>query len=84
MGTVSPKERASASAISSMLWGIGASGGTFLAGLLLGAGTYLSLSSPMLIGSGVYLVAAIVFFLLFRGIPPPEETQLQPSGGRGS
>lgn len=73
MGTVSPHERASASAIPSMLWGIGASAGTFLAGLLLGGGTYLSLSSPILIGSGVYLAAAIVFFLLFRGIPPPEE-----------
>ena len=73
MGTVSPKERASASAISSMLWGIGASAGTFLAGFLLGGGTYLSLSLPILIGSGVYLVAAIVFFLLFRGNPPPEE-----------
>jgi len=75
MGTVNPQERASASAISSMLWGIGASVGTFLGGVLLGGGNYISLSSPMLIGGGVYLAAAIIFFMLFRGIPPPEEAQ---------
>lgn len=75
MGTVNLQERASASAISSMLWGIGASVGTFLGGILLGGGNYISLSSPMLIGGGVYLAAAIIFFMLFRGIPPPEEAQ---------
>lgn len=73
MGTVTAKERASASAISSMIWGIGASVGIFLAGYFLGGSGYSSVSAPILIGSAVYLASAAIFFMLFRSIPPPEE-----------
>lgn len=76
MGTVTPDERASASAISSMVWGIGASGGNFLGGLLLGGTSFVSVSAPLLIGAAVYLGSAIAFYFLFRRVPPPEETQL--------
>jgi hypothetical protein len=75
MGTVNSRERASASAISSMLWGIGASVGTFSGGILLGGENYISFSLQMIIGGVVYLAAAIIFFKLFRGTPPPEEEQ---------
>jgi MFS family permease len=73
MGTVTPQERASASAITSMIWGIGASAGTLVGGYLLGGSSYISLSSPILAGGAAYLGAAIIFFSLFRRIPLPEE-----------
>ena len=74
MGTVTPDERASASAISSMLWGVGSSVSTVLGGYLLGIGSYISMSASILIGAAVYLTSAIAFYFLFRGTPPPDET----------
>lgn len=74
MGTVTPEERASASAITSTIWGIGSSIGPVMAGYLLSGATFVSISAPLLIGAGIYLVSAIAFYLLFRRIPPPEET----------
>ena len=73
MGTVTAKERASASAISSTIWGIGSSIGPVMAGYLLGGVTFLSISAPLLIGAGVYLASAVAFYFLFRRTPPPEE-----------
>lgn len=79
MGTVTPEERASASAITYTIWGIGNSFGPILAGFFLSQVTFLALSAPLLIGGAVYLIAAVAFYLLFRGIPPPEEVFV-PSG----
>jgi MFS family permease len=73
MGTVTPEERASASAITSTIWGIGSSIGPVMAGYLLSGTTLVSMSAPLLIGAGIYLISAIAFYLLFRSIPPPEE-----------
>jgi MFS family permease len=73
MGTVAADERASASAITSTIWGIGSSTGPMLAGYLLSGTDYVSISAPLLIGSAIYLASAIVFYFLFRGTPPPEE-----------
>jgi MFS family permease len=75
MGTVTADERASASAITSTIWGIGSSVGPIFAGYLLGGTNYVSISAPLLIGSAIYLVSAIGFYFLFRGTPPPEETK---------
>ena len=75
MGTVTADERASASAITSTIWGIGSSVGPIFAGYLLGGTDYFSISAPLLIGSAIYLVSAIGFYFLFRGTPPPEETK---------
>jgi len=75
MGTVTADERASASAITSTIWGIGSSVGPILAGLLLSSTDYVSISAPLLIGSAIYVVSAIGFYFLFRGTPPPEETK---------
>lgn len=76
MGTVTPDERASASAITYTIWGIGNSAGPILAGYFLGGAGFLSLSAPLLIGGTTYLAAAIAFYFLFRGTPPPEEVFL--------
>ncbi len=73
MGTVTPGERASASAITSTIWGAGSSVGPLIAGYLLGANDFFLISAPLLIGSAVYLGSAVGFFFFFRNIPPPEE-----------
>jgi MFS family permease len=73
MGTVKVSERASASAITSTIWGIGSSVGPIFAGYLLSGTDYVSISEPLLIGSAIYLASAVAFYFLFRGTPPPEE-----------
>ncbi len=73
MGTVTPNERASASAITSTIWGIGSSISPILAGYLLSGETFVSISAPLLTGAAVYLGSAIAFYFLFHRIPPPEE-----------
>jgi MFS family permease len=73
MGTVTEEERASASAITSTIWGVGGSIGPILAGYFLNQNSPISISAPLLVGGLVYLVSAVGFYLLFRGIPPPEE-----------
>jgi MFS family permease len=73
MGTVTPEERASASAITYTIWGIGNSASPILAGYFLSQTSFLSLSDPLLIGGAAYLGSAIMFYFLFRGTPPPEE-----------
>ncbi len=73
MGTVTPEERASASAITYTIWGIGNSASPILAGYFLSQTSFLSLSAPLLIGGAAYLGSAIAFYFLFRRTPPPEE-----------
>jgi MFS family permease len=73
MGTVTPDERASASAITYTIWGIGNSVSPILAGYFLSQASSLSLSAPLLIGGAAYLAGAVGFYILFRGTPPPEE-----------
>ncbi len=73
MGTVNPEERASASAITYTIWGIGNSISPILAGFFLSQASFLSLSAPLLIGGAAYLASAIAFYVLFRKTPPPEE-----------
>jgi MFS family permease len=75
MGTVTADERASASAITSTIWGIGSSVGPIFAGYLLSGTEYASISAPLLIGSVIYLASAVAFYFLFRGTPPPEEVK---------
>jgi len=75
MGTVTVDERASASAITSTIWGIGSSVGPIFAGYLLSGTDYVAISAPLLIGSAIYLASAIGFYFLFRERPPPEETK---------
>jgi hypothetical protein len=54
---------------------VGGSIGPIFAGYLLNGTSYVSVSSPLLIGAAVYFASAIAFYLLFRGIPPPEEAK---------
>ena len=75
MGTVTADERASASAITSTIWGIGSSVGPIFAGYLLNGTDYASISAPLLFGSAIYLASAIAFYYLFRRTPPPEEVK---------
>jgi MFS family permease len=76
MGTVTADERASASAITSTMWGIGGSIGPILAGYFLSASDFISISAPLIIGGAVYLGSAVGFYFFFRGVPPPEEASL--------
>jgi MFS family permease len=73
MGTVNPSERASASAITYTVWGVGSSVSPILAGYFLNQASYLLLSAPLIIGAVAYLLGAVGFYLFFRKIPPPEE-----------
>jgi len=73
MGTVPSNERASASAVTSMLWGVGNSIGPLLAGVFLTSESYVSISMPVFLGGLVYLASAVAFYLFFRHIQPPEE-----------
>ena len=53
----------------------------------LGAGylfAHVALELPFLIGSALQVVNAVVYFALFRGMPPPEETAGRGSGKRGA
>jgi hypothetical protein len=76
MGTVSPKERASASAITYTVWGVGSSISPILAGYFLNGTSFLSISAPVSIGGAIYLASAISFYYFFRNIAPPEERLL--------
>ena len=73
MGTVTPEERASASAITYTVWGAGSSISPLLAGYLLNGTNFLSISAPLSLGGVIYLGSAIGFYLFFRNTPPEEE-----------
>lgn len=75
MGTVTSGERASASAITTAIWGVGGSIGPIFAGYLLNGSSYVSISLPLLIGAAIYFASAMAFYLLFRRTPPPEEAK---------
>ncbi len=75
MGTVATDERASASAITSTIWGVGSSVGPIFAGYFLSETDYMSISAPLLIGAAIYLISALAFYSLFRETPPPDEVK---------
>jgi len=83
MGTVTPEERASASAITYTVWGVGSSIGPILAGYLLSGSSFVSLSAPVLIGGSIYLASAAGFYLFFRNIAPPDEAIMMGKGRYG-
>jgi len=83
MGTVTPEERASASAITYTVWGVGSSVSPFLAGYLLASSSYLSISLPILGGGAFYLAATVGFYIFFRNIAPPEERRIVSRGRYG-
>ncbi len=76
MGTVSPKERASASAITYTVWGVGSSISPILAGYFLSGTSFISISAPVALGGAIYLASSISFYYFFRNIAPPEEKLL--------
>jgi MFS family permease len=73
MGIVDEKERATTAGITYTAWALMSSIGTFLGGYLLGVGL---LSLPFAIGALSYAIAAILLYILFRKIKPPEELEL--------
>ena len=73
MGIVKEKERATTTGITYTAWGLMSSIGTYLGGYLLGANL---LSLPFVFGVGGYLASAILLYVLFRRIKPPEELEL--------
>ena len=76
MGTVTSEERASASAITYTVWGVGSSVSPLLAGYLLNGTSFISISTPLSLGGVIYLGSAVVFYLFFRHIAPPEERSI--------
>jgi len=73
MGIVNEKERATTTGITYTAWALTSSIGTYLGGYLLGANL---LSLPFVFGVGGYLASAILLYILFRKIKPPEELEL--------
>jgi len=76
MGTVRPEERASASAITYTVWGVGSSISPLLAGYLLSSSGFILTSIPVLVGGAIYFISAVAFYLFFRNIAPPEEMDI--------
>jgi len=76
MGIVSERERATVTGVTYTSWALMSSVGTFLGGALLNEG---QLKLPFLFGVLGYGIAAILLFLFFRKIKPPEELELDPS-----
>jgi predicted MFS family arabinose efflux permease len=83
MGTVRTEERASASAITYTVWGVGCSVSPLLAGYLLSSSSFVWISAPISIGGAIYLASAVGFYLFFRNIAPPEETAIMRRGRYG-
>jgi len=83
MGTVTRQERASASAITYTVWGVGSSISPLLAGYFLSGTSFISISAPLSVGGGLYLVSTVVFYLFFRNIAPPEERAIMRRGRFG-
>ena len=83
MGTVRTEERASASAITYTVWGVGSSVSPLLAGYLLTSSSFVWISAPISIGGAIYLASAVGFYLFFRNIAPPEEAAIMRRGRYG-
>ena len=73
MGTVRAEERASASAITYTVWGVGSSMSPILAGYFLNGTGFLSISAPLILGGATYLASAVAFYVFFKDISPPDE-----------
>lgn len=70
MGVIDPAERASAAGISTLPWQVGSSGGPYLAGYLM---QYAAFDLPLELSAAASALSAVVYYLFFRNIPPPEE-----------
>jgi MFS family permease len=70
MGVVPELERATATGITLTAWGVGATFGTYVGGLFLGAGL---LTLPFVVGVASYAAAPAALLVFFRGSRPPEE-----------
>jgi hypothetical protein len=81
MGTVRAEERASASAITTAIWGAGSSVSPILAGYFLSSSSFLSISAPVSVGGLIYLASAVGFYYFFRNIASPEEALILKKGG---
>jgi MFS family permease len=73
MGIVLERERATVTGITYTAWALMSSVGTFLGGALLGEG---QLTLPFVIGVFGYVTSAVLLFLFFRKIKPPEELEV--------
>lgn len=73
IGIVTEKERATTTGIATAAWGLANAIGTFLGGALLAAG---QLSLPFVIGVAGYVASALMLWIFFRGVRPPEEIGL--------
>ena len=73
MGIVLERERATVTGITYTAWALMSSAGTFLGGYLLGEG---QLTLPFVFGVFGYVTSAVLLFLFFRKIKPPEELKV--------
>lgn len=72
MGMIDPAERASAAGLSTVPWQIGSTGGPYLAGYLM---QYAFFDLPVELSAAAGALAAIIYYLFFRDLRPPEELQ---------
>ena len=77
VGIVKEKERATAIGITYSAWGAAASLATYIGGTLLSIKSLTWL--PFVLSFAAYSISALLLYLMFRKIKPPEELELDPS-----
>jgi predicted MFS family arabinose efflux permease len=70
MGVIDPAGRASAAGLSTVPWQVGSSGGPYLAGYLM---QYAAFDLPLELSAAAGALSAVLYYLFFRHIRPPEE-----------
>jgi MFS family permease len=70
MGVIDPSERASAAGLATVPWQVGSSASPYLAGYLM---QYVALDLPLELSAALTALSAVLYYLFFRDIRPPEE-----------
>lgn len=73
MGTIDPSERASAAGISTVPWQVGSSAGPYLAGYMM---QYAAFDLPLELSAVASALSAVLYYVFFRNIRPPEEFEV--------
>jgi predicted MFS family arabinose efflux permease len=76
MSIITPEERGFASALNSIIWRLPNSVSTVVGGVLLAAGEF---QLPFFLATGLYSVAIVLFYAVFRNVTPQPPTSAFPA-----